>query len=38
MNQPQFKKYYDRILEEEEKAREAIEIALNQKYIINNII
>ena len=31
-NQSQFKKYYDRILEEEEKARESIESALNEKY------
>ena len=35
----QFKKYYDRILEEEEKARESIESALNEKYtyIFNKI-
>ncbi len=38
-NQSQFKKYYDRILEEEEKARESIESALNEKYtyIFNKI-
>ena len=28
---PQFKKYYDQILEAEEKARESIETALNEK-------
>ena len=30
-NQKQFKKFYDQILEEEEKARESIENALNKK-------
>ena len=28
---PQFKKFYDQILEEEDKARESIENALNEK-------
>ena len=32
MNQ-QFRKYYDQILQEEEKARESIENALVEKYI-----
>ena len=32
-NQPQFKKFYDQILEGEEKARESIENALVEKYI-----
>ena len=35
---PQLKKYYDQILEEEEKARDTIENALNEKYVKNNII
>ena len=30
---PQFKRYYDQILEAEEQARETIENALNEKYI-----
>ena len=31
---PQFKKYYDQILEAEEKARDSIETALNEKYFL----
>ena len=38
MSNPQLKKYYDQILEEEEKARDTIENALNEKYVKNNII
>jgi hypothetical protein len=30
-NNPQFKKFFDQILEEEEKARERIENALSEK-------
>ena len=30
---PQFKKYYDQIVGEEEKARESIQNALEEKYI-----
>ncbi len=34
MNQnSQFKKYYDQILEAEEKARDSVAITLNEKYI-----
>ena len=33
MNPSQFRKNYDQILEEEEKARDTIENALNEKYI-----
>ena len=31
---PQFKKYYDQIIGEEEKARESIQNALEEKYVI----
>ena len=32
MNPTQFKKYYDQIVAEEEKARESIQNALEEKY------
>ena len=35
---PQFKKYYDQIMGEEEKARESIQSALEEKYIFTNFI